>query len=70
MLLSVLDEGPGIPEEERQRVFERFYRGTGEAELRQPGTGIGLAVVKDLCSRMHATMRAEDDTCDVFTGHP
>jgi signal transduction histidine kinase len=56
VLLSVLDEGPGIPEEERQRVFERFYRGAGDAELRQPGTGIGLAVVKELCTRMHASV--------------
>jgi len=60
VLLSVLDAGPGIPEVDRQRVFERFYRGAGDAELRQPGTGIGLAVVKELCQRMHATVTIAD----------
>jgi signal transduction histidine kinase len=39
------DEGPGIPLEERDRVFESFYRLPQEASKRTPGSGIGLAVV-------------------------
>lgn len=42
--LAVIDEGPGVPEAERERIFDRFYRGTTTRSTR--GTGIGLAIVK------------------------
>jgi two-component system, OmpR family, sensor kinase len=43
VILNISDSGPGIPEQERQRVFDRFYRlgGSGAA-----GSGLGLAIVK------------------------
>ncbi|HXW77954.1 MAG TPA: ATP-binding protein [Acidimicrobiales bacterium] len=44
--LDVSDTGPGIPVDERERVFERFFRGS--AGRKAGGSGIGLAVVKDL----------------------
>jgi signal transduction histidine kinase len=47
--LSVSDEGPGLTEEERERVWERFARGS--AGERAPGTGLGLAVVETLVER-------------------
>jgi two-component system sensor histidine kinase TctE len=45
MALSVEDNGPGIPESERERVFERFHRllGTGV-----DGCGLGLAIVREI----------------------
>jgi signal transduction histidine kinase/DNA-binding response OmpR family regulator/ligand-binding sensor domain-containing protein len=43
--LSVADTGPGIPEHEQQRIFERFYRTRATERERQTGAGIGLALV-------------------------
>jgi two-component system, OmpR family, sensor kinase len=48
--LVVADDGPGIPEEDRARVFERFYRGSNGRAL-GPGTGLGLAIVAELVER-------------------
>ncbi len=42
--IAVSDDGPGIPEQERERIFERFYRAEGTKTI--PGTGIGLAIVR------------------------
>jgi len=45
VVIAVTDSGPGIPADEIQRVFDRFYRGK---DLRAGGSGIGLTVVKEL----------------------
>lgn len=50
-LLEVADEGPGIPESERNGVFERFYRMGNEETRSHPGTGLGLYVVRRLVQR-------------------
>ncbi|MCW5651564.1 MAG: sensor histidine kinase [Ramlibacter sp.] len=47
-LISVLDNGPGMPAEEITRAGERFFRG---ANARLPGTGLGLAIVKSIVER-------------------
>ncbi len=49
--LSVLDRGPGVPEAERERVFEPFYRPPGAAET-GTGYGLGLALVRQI-ARAH-----------------
>jgi len=46
--IQVLDEGAGIPEGEREQLFERFYRLTSSTEMGVPGTGLGLAIVKSV----------------------
>lgn len=46
------DEGPGVPEGERERVFESFFRLPRDAKSRSSGSGIGLAVVREL-ARLH-----------------
>jgi two-component system, OmpR family, sensor kinase len=48
--VAVLDEGPGIEPGERERVFERFYRGEA-SRGGAPGTGLGLSVVESLARR-------------------
>ncbi len=55
--LSVTDTGPGIPVEERQRVFDRFYRGPRAA---MPGSGLGLALVRRIADRHHARIDLDE----------
>ena len=45
--LEVADSGPGVPPEQRARVFERFQQGEGDLTRRFGGTGLGLAIAKD-----------------------
>jgi len=51
--LAVCDTGPGISPEERERVFEPFYRG---ADVVAPGTGLGLAIVRTIAVAHGATV--------------
>ena len=55
--LIVEDDGPGIPLDERERVFERFYRVLGTDV---PGTGLGLAIVREIARSHEAQVRIED----------
>jgi signal transduction histidine kinase len=59
-VLSVADDGPGIPETERARVFDRFFRGqTGRRSA--PGTGLGLAIVREIADRWCADIDLQSD---------
>jgi len=57
-LLRVDDNGPGIPSEERERVFDRFVR--RDEALGEAGSGLGLAIVKSVAQRHGATVRLDD----------
>jgi two-component system sensor histidine kinase GlrK len=46
-VFEVLDEGPGIPEPEREKIFEAFYRGTETPVAAIKGSGLGLSIVKE-----------------------
>ena len=55
--LQVIDTGPGISEVERDRVFDRFYRGDGlHGDERSSGSGLGLAIVQAIAHRHAATV--------------
>jgi signal transduction histidine kinase len=45
---SVADEGPGIPREEREKVFTPFYRSSDKALIKAKGAGLGLTICKRL----------------------
>ena len=58
--LSVADQGPGIPAEERRRVFVRFYRLDNAETVRTRGAGIGLSILHDFAERSGADVTIDD----------
>jgi hypothetical protein len=54
VLLSVIDDGPGIPEDERDKLFDRFFRGTAAPD--GTGLGIGLTLVREFVESMHGSI--------------
>ncbi len=60
MVFSVSDSGPGIPMEERQRIFEPFYRIQSRADSVVPGSGLGLAISRSLVELHGGNIRVED----------
>jgi two-component system phosphate regulon sensor histidine kinase PhoR len=47
-LFEVEDNGPGIPAQDRERIFERFYRVEKDRNSKIAGTGLGLAICKHI----------------------
>lgn len=56
---SISDSGPGIPTEDRERVFDRFYRREDSGET---GSGLGLAIVKTIVDRYGAKLRLAESS--------
>jgi two-component system sensor histidine kinase QseC len=57
IVFSVIDTGPGIPEEDRERVFERFYRGDENQHI--IGSGLGLSIARRIAELHNATIAFE-----------
>ncbi len=55
VVLWVADDGPGIPEDEREKVFLRFYRILGQGNTE--GSGLGLSIVREICIAHRGTIR-------------
>jgi PAS domain S-box-containing protein len=66
--IAVADDGPGIPPEDRDRIFEKFYRGDPSLRLAPGGTGLGLYICRELVERMggRITVRSEPGTGSTF----
>ncbi len=59
VVVQVRDRGPGIPETERERIFEKFYRGEN-VKKQTKGTGLGLYISKKLIESMGGAIRLEN----------
>jgi signal transduction histidine kinase len=60
-VLTVRDDGPGIPSGERERVFERFTRLDDARDRDAGGTGLGLAIVRELLRRSDGSISLQDN---------
>ena len=60
-IVEVADDGPGIPAEMREQIFDRFVRGTGPADTaRGTGTGLGLAIVSAVAASHGGSVEATE----------
>ncbi|WP_347057066.1 HAMP domain-containing sensor histidine kinase [Blastococcus sp. HT6-30] len=59
-MVCVDDAGPGVPEDERERIFERFARGSGSIRTRTDGSGLGLALVTRHITAMDGRIRVRN----------
>ena len=57
--VTVADDGPGIPAEELEHVWDRFSRAERQRSVGRPGTGLGLAIVKAVADAMGAEVSLE-----------
>lgn len=58
-VLTVSDTGIGIPENEIKNIFDRFYQADASQGANHTGTGLGLALVRELCHLMHGTIEVQ-----------
>jgi signal transduction histidine kinase len=63
VVLTVVDDGPGIPDHERERVFERFARLDDARGRDAGGSGLGLAIVRELLRRCGGSICLQDNPC-------
>jgi len=59
--IAVSDHGPGIPDDERERIFAVFYQADGSATRRAGGMGLGLALVSKLLKAHHTRIELESE---------
>jgi two-component system sensor histidine kinase KdpD len=60
VIISIEDRGPGISEQDRGKVFEKFYRGKDQRE-RIPGTGMGLTIAREIVRAHHGRIWVDSE---------
>jgi two-component system OmpR family sensor kinase len=60
VVVEVVDHGPGIPEDERERVFDRFWRADESRQRSKGGTGLGLSIVEAVASAHGGSVRLSE----------
>jgi signal transduction histidine kinase len=62
IVLSVTDEGPGIPDNEKKKIFSKFYRTGSEKTRSTQGTGLGLYLCRKIARDHRATIKVSDNS--------
>jgi signal transduction histidine kinase len=60
-VLTVSDKGPGIPDDEKMHIFDKFYRVGDENVRKSKGTGLGLFIVKEVLQNHDADISVKDN---------
>ena len=60
-VLTVADDGPGVPANKRERVFDRFYRLNTARARDEGGTGLGLPIVREIVTAHGGTVTLHDN---------
>ena len=68
VFISVLDGGPGVPNEEQDLIFQKFVRGSAAKTERASGSGIGLALCRALAQKMGGAVGVESPSANEGTG--
>ena len=61
VIISITDQGPGIPADKREKIFEPFYRIHDDVGKRVRGTGLGLSIAKAIVEAMGGVIRVEGE---------
>jgi signal transduction histidine kinase len=61
LMVMIKDHGTGIPEDEQEKIFDKFYRGKDSAAYSAPGTGLGLTIVKQVVEAHRGEIRVQSE---------
>ncbi|MEM7314003.1 MAG: HAMP domain-containing sensor histidine kinase [Planctomycetota bacterium] len=60
-IVTIEDNGPGVPKKQRRKIFARFVRLGSELQRKKPGTGLGLFIVRTLVARLKGRIRVVEN---------
>ncbi len=63
-IVTIRDNGPGVPKKQRRKIFARFVRLGSELQRKKPGTGLGLFIVRTLIARLKGRIRVLESDKD------